>query len=451
MLVLAIIIQTSLRQVFAFMFGLILMSLPCAQIAQSRETLRNFINQSVRVTGRVADFPVLKKNMWRLTLEDITIEQGNNRYLAHRSCIYVMLPEYITGITKSDQLVLDAKLSEGFGDYDSMLYWPHVRETNKPDPPDYATLVRTKFSDTLRAQIPDLDISGLALGYLVGEKGTMSDEFSEALKNVGMAHAVVASGFHLGVIIGFAKKYLLKLSRLATLWGSIIAMAIFISIAGFSPSLARAGIVLILTLVAWYFGRRFHPLRVLLFAATISLFINPNYIGMIAWQLSFAAYSGIVLISPILCSYFYGDKRPGFLASSIIASVSAQLLCLPLMVFYFGKIPILGIFVNLVISPTIAIAMLLSVITVALSRISVLGALFSSVLSLLLRLHIYVVSLVNGWPWACISLEPQQYWAFIIYPVILIAILAIKRRVGFHYLPRHQFAKRQKYGKIYTC
>ena len=48
----------------------------------------------------------------------------------------------------------------------------------------------------------------------MGEKSGLSDSFSETLSAVGMTHVVVASGAHLGILIGFAKNYLVKFPNL---------------------------------------------------------------------------------------------------------------------------------------------------------------------------------------------------------------------------------------------
>ena len=93
------------------------------------------------------------------------------------------------------------------------------------------------FSSALRRTINDDKKSNLALGYLVGEKGKMTEDFTDSLRRIGMTHAVVASGFHLGVLINFAKKHLKKISRLCALLGSLMFLVAFVAtlcIAGFA-------------------------------------------------------------------------------------------------------------------------------------------------------------------------------------------------------------------------
>ena len=221
--------------------------------------------------------------------------------------------------------------------------------------------------------------------------------------------------------------------------------------AGCSPSLVRAGSVTLLSLVFWYYGRRFHPLRILVYAAAVSLFVDPRYIGTIAWQLSFSAYAGIILLTPILSCYFYGKKRPGFLAGSILSSISAQAFCLPLGIYYFGKLPLLGIVMNLLISPTIAYVMALSIFVVVVSFIPLASRLCLYCLEFILGMHIWLIEQANGWGWASLELKMSIMSVVVYYLTIFTILTALKRKLKFHYIPRHELAKNEKYGKIYSC
>ncbi len=361
-----------------------------------------------------------------------------------------MLAGDFSSLGRSDKITLKGKIQSGFGDYMIFLYRPSVINIQKPDPPDFAEQIRRKFSSALRLAINDDAESNLALGYLVGEKGKMSDSLNTALKNVGLSHVVVASGFHLGVLIDFAKKYLKKISRFAALLGSVILIFAFLAVTGFSPSLARAGIISILSLLAWYFGRKFHPVRIILFTAALTLILRPSYLQDIAWQFSFLSYLGITVVSPIIESYLFGEKKPNFISSSVIQSLSAQLLCLPVMIVNFGSFSIMGVLANLVISPTIAIIMGLCAATGLVSIFSRLAVIMAIPAKLLLRLHIAIIEGLNSIPWSRMELNGSPIW-FLAYPAILVIVILIIKRIGFSFRPAPLLEKSQKNGKIYAC
>lgn len=367
-----------------------------------------------------------------------------------KSQAYLMLDSTYADFARSDSLCVVGTLKEGFGDYNAFMYRPQLIAHSKPSPPDLALLLKTTFASHLREALRDDDINNLSLGYLVGEKGQMVDDFKDNLKRVGMTHAVVASGFHLSVLIGFAKRYLKKISRLCALFGSILLLFLFVSIAGFSPSLARAGIVTLLSLLAWYFGRRFHPGRTITYAAALTLFVEPSYITNLAWLLSFLSYIGILIVAPIIREYLFGREKPGFLADSIIQSVSAQLLCLPILVYSFGEFSILGVVANLLISPTISVAMALSLLVGLFSMANIAPLILILATKALIGAHIWIIESLAQIPWAILKLEPTPH-IFLLYIPLVLVIVLIKIRTGFSFRPTPELEKSEKNGKIYTC
>ena len=430
-----------------FLLGFSVLYLVCVQVDLDKQKVLQFIDQKVAVSGVVSQDVVKKNGTYRITISNISFNYSKNTL---KSQVYAMLSDVPEDISRSDIVVLEGILKSGFGDYVGFLYRPKIVSYGKPSPPDYAEQVRSTFSSALRSTINDDKKSNLALGYLVGEKGKMTEDFTDSLRRIGMTHAVVASGFHLGVLINFAKKHLKKISRLCALLGSLMFLVAFVAIAGFSPSLARAGIVTVLSLIAWYFGRRFHPGRIIIYAATISLLINPSYISNLAWQLSFLSYIGILIVAPILTRYFFDKKVPGFLASTIIQSTSAQILCLPVLIYSYGEFSILGIVANLLISPTIAIAMTLSLFAGLSKLANFLPQLIVIPASILLGLHIQIIEKLAQIPWATMKLK-QTPVIFMAYPILIIVILIIKRRSNFSFRPVPELEKSEKNGKIYTC
>ena len=240
--------------------------------------------------------------------------------------------------------------------------------------------------------------SALALGYIVGEKSGMSEELQNAIRIVGLSHMVVVSGYHLGLIVNWGKRLFGKISRMASIIGSVVLIIFFVSVSGASPSMQRASLTTLLSLLAWYFGRRFHPVRLLLYVATTTLIIVPKLLFNAAWQLSFASYAGIIFVAPVLTRFLYRQKhKPGYIASSIIASISAQICCFPITIYNFGAFSILGILSVLITSPTIPIIMLL----VSLSDIV---APIAFIAKPLIDFHLLIISTFSQNAWSVFNL-----------------------------------------------
>jgi hypothetical protein len=90
----------------------------------------------------------------------------------------------------------------------------------------------------------------------------------------------------------------------------------FMAITGWSASMTRAGLVAGLSLWAWYYGRKFHPVTLLAIAASVTATVYPPYAwGDIGWALSFAAFAGVMIIAPIVTSYFFGSEKVPFVGN----------------------------------------------------------------------------------------------------------------------------------------
>jgi competence protein ComEC len=132
---------------------------------------------------------------------------------------------------------------------------------------------------------------------------------------------------------------------------------------GMTPSMTRAGLVAILGLWAWYVGRKFHPVTLLLLAAAITVMVEPsNAWGNVGWMLSFAAFAGVMIVAPILSAYLFGREKLPFIAQLFVETSSAQLVTLPIIVAVFGQLSVIALLANLLILPLIPLAMLLTFI-----------------------------------------------------------------------------------------
>lgn len=355
-----------------------------------------------------------------------------------------MLPVGDGNYERSDKITLRGVLKEGFGNYSGSMYRPEIIEHSKPSPPDLALKIREWFSGNIRGLF-GADESALALGYMVGDKALMTEELTQSLRTAGLSHMVVTSGFHLSILAEFVKRIFGKISRAAIVIGTTVLVFVFMAITGFGASMLRAGLMCLLNLYAWYFGRKFHPGRLLLYVAAITLLINPSNITSVGWQLSFAAFAGIMFVSPVLTKFLYGNHSPGFIMSSLIASISAQLLCLPLGVYYFGMFSAVGIFVCLIIAPTIATAMLLILLS---------GTIFAGIApmaEMLIRIHLALIKWVAGIPWASMNIAPNNpVVLFFLVPVIVLFI-TLKCVTKYDFRPRYALDNSPKYGKIYSC
>lgn len=264
-------------------------------------------------------------------------------------------------IKRSDSLTVQGKLGEGFGNIPASLSNAQLISLQPTSKGDVALQARDWFAAGIRRAIPEPQAS-LGSGFIVGQHTSLPGELSNELKIVGLTHAVVASGSNLTILVGFTRRALLRVSKYTATMAGAAMTAGFVMVTGLSPSMSRAGLVTGLTLAAWYYGRRIHPLVLLPFAAGITAIVNPSYIwGDIGWYLSFGAFAGVLVLAPLIQHYFWGkDYKPNLMMEILIGTTAAQIATAPVILFSFGTYSSYALIANMLVLPLIPIAMLLT-------------------------------------------------------------------------------------------
>ncbi len=294
--------------------------------------------------------------------------------------------------------------------------------------------VRDWFAERVREAVPEPEVK-LGLSYLLGTKDDLPKDLKENLKMVGLIHIVVASGAHLAILVEFARKIFGRISRFSGLFFSILFILIFMSMVGFSPSILRAGVMAILTLISWYVGRKITPIRLIIMVAAFTLMLNPLFLTNLGWLLSFASYAGIMLVMPIFTKFFYGEKKPKFVASVILATLSATIMTLPITLYYFGQVSIISVVANLLILPTLPYAMVLVFLSGVLAGVPLVSAVVGFLTTKLLDFHVFVVSTFASMEQFLIKIDTYNPWVFLMYiPIVGLIIFGgiweIKKRRG---------------------
>ena len=171
----------------------------------------------------------------------------------------------------------------------------------------------------------------------------------------------------------------------------------------------------ILTLASWYVGRKIAPWRLILITMAFTLILNPMFLTELGFLLSFASYIGIMMLGPSISKFFYGEKKPGFVASVIITTVAATLMTLPITLYYFGQVSIISILANLLILPTLPLAMGLTFAAGVFQ--------FGFLAEKLLDFHILIVEWLASMEQFLIKIERYNPAVFLIYLIILIPFL----------------------------
>lgn len=222
--------------------------------------------------------------------------------------------------------------------------------------------VRRTFAAGIQSALPE-PVASFGLGLLIGQRNTLPETVAEQLKVVGLTHIIAVSGYNLMIMLRAARRIMEKRSKYQFLCLSLLLMTSFLLLAGSSPSIVRASVVCVLSLIAWYYGRTISPFVLILVAACITSYANPLFVwGNISWYLSFLAFFGALVIAPLVTRRIYGMRQPGLVQGMIIESLCAEVMTLPYILYIFGQMSTMGLAGNVLVAAFVPLAMLLSLI-----------------------------------------------------------------------------------------
>ena len=434
----------------------------------------DWIGQNVVLRGVVKDDPDLgASHDLRMKLVDAEIvlasdheklsgEMGNldEYFTPLPGQIWVSAMARGAEVKRSDTVEISGKLNRGFGTFPaSMSFSDLVSVVRSPDN-DPMRDIRDGFGERLRTVI-DAPAADLGMGILAGQKTALPFDLSAAFIAASLTHIVVASGYNLTILIRFARRLFAKISRFAALsLGGLLVFA-FACTTGFSPSMTRAALVAGLSLLAWYYGRKFHPVTLLTTVAAITIAIDPVQIwGDAGWYMSFLSFVGVIILAPLLKSYFWGKEKkmviparakiwskfrrkyfakknfvapaprePSFnLRQVFLETTSAQVMAAPIIALFMGQFSSYGLLANLLVLTMLPLTMLLTFIAGVAAFVlpSALAAIIAAPAQWLLDYIIGVARFVSELPGASQEVAISPLVSTGIFAVVVAAIFYLK-------------------------
>lgn len=392
----------------------------------ARQVYAELYGKHVVLRATIADdTDQAKRGKVHLKLRDISID-GHD--LSGRIFATVSAPE---SLRRSDIVTVDGLLDRGFGNFAASMTGV-VTNAQRPEPGDVALDVRDGFAANVKRAV-DEPAASLGIGYLLGKKSALPDDLITALQITGLTHIVVASGYNLTILVRAGRRIFARISKyLAAVTGVTLVVG-FVLMTGVSATMMRAGIVALLGLWAWYYGRKFHPVTLLGAAGALTLLIDPSYAwGDLGWLLSFAAFAGVMIIAPIVTSYFFGSEKVPFVGQLLIETISAQIATLPIMIVAFHQLSAIAPIANVLILPLIPLAMLGVLITgVGAWLIPSLAGVIGWPIETLLNIQLRIIDWCASLPGAL--LKPTWNWLVVCVYIVAVAGLVayMKWRTGY--------------------
>lgn len=292
--------------------------------------------------------------------------------------------------------------------------------------------------NNIRRLFPD-DAAPFAAALLLGDTSGLSYETDTALKVSGIRHVVAVSGLHVSALFG-AVYFLLRRRRVLAFLVCAPILLFFAAVTGFSPSVCRASLMAGVMALGAAVREEYDGLTSLSFAALVMLLVNPFVIASVSFQLSVASVAGILLFaSPIaarLRSLFPGVKAKSmrgraltWVSGALSVSCGAQLLSVPLSAYYFHSVSLIGFLANLLIIWMIPPLFCGIAVVAALGEVLPrLCGLLAALLSEVIRLILWMASLLSRIPFAAVYTQSAYIVAWLIVVYCLIALFLWRRR-----------------------
>ncbi len=272
----------------------------------------------------------------------------------------------------------------------------------------------------------------LLSALLLGSRGLLSSEEKEAFRQAGVAHLLALSGLHVGILAA-GGWILLGLLRIPKAWRYVLLaplVGLYVLLGGLRVSLLRAalmfGVLAIFWLLwerGWVARRWLDPLQGLSFAAILVLLLWPWSALDAAFQLSFSATAGIVLLFPCWTGSAFRRRLPRFLrypTDLLAVSACAQLAVLPLLGSTFGYVAPYGLLANLVLIPWTTVLLWASILGLPLLTVPALRFGIGAALGALAEPYLWTVRALGNLPGAVFPVSERfglwcllALWAFL--------------------------------------
>ena len=318
--------------------------------------------KEVILVGQVISFPVVKKDKQNVFIKVFSVD---GQKAAGR--VYARIGNFTP--RWKDTVQLTGRLQQPYGidlpgnfDWRSYLVNKHTFAEIKTSQAKVikpaaglwrlVRFVRVWILRLLNKSFPP-QIAGIAGGVLLGERGEFPADLYTAFQQSGAIHLLVASGGNVGFVtlLTLAVGFALGFSRRPLLVLSLVTAGIYTLVAGADAPLLRAYLMTLCACAGYFLGRNSGVFQGLLLSCLIILCITPSAVFDTGFQMSFLATLAIVICLNNYRVPVSWPKSARFFAQIFLATLSCQLVLLPIFTNVFYSVSLMGLVSNMLLVP----------------------------------------------------------------------------------------------------
>ena len=250
--------------------------------------------------------------------------------------------------------------------------------------------------------------ASLLKGMLYGDTNDLDDDIKQKFQNVGISHITAVSGSNLTIFLIIFTVFLdkSKLNNYLYTFIQISLILFFCFISNFELSVLRAGLMMIINIIARFKGKKISVEKNLILVLFVMILVNPYRIFNIGMILSFLATISISVFYPKVYNFleskiYWNIKNKVIrkillkISKLISITISANILILPVSISTFNTFSPIFVISNLFISTISTCVNILGFIAVMMPKIPIIFNLVFYILNICLKLLITISNILN--------------------------------------------------------
>lgn len=234
----------------------------------------------------------------------------------------------------------------------------------------------------LEKYIKDTPTLGLMQAMLLGEEDNFDADMRQAYAETGIIHVVAISGGHVMMLfwlIGGLFFWLRhKRYEFIKYLVAVPCVCFYVAVAGAPVSAVRAAVMFSFLASGYVLQKEREPINQLCVTAFFMLLYQPMWLLSVGFQLSFGAVLSLILFyQPILRLYAPTSFGLRKLWSVAAASIAAEVIVAPLVIYYFHLFPIGFLFANILAWLLMGLVLCAGLLLIAVSTLAPLASLLA--------------------------------------------------------------------------